>query len=289
MSAPYGSWMGSRQEEAFYAPHDLVVEVQSFLADHEALFAHESCAEVGVVFSTESNFELIARASAFADNLRNETVVGLEIAFAEVTYRLSQAAQPYDVLFFPDGKLRADHIAAEQLRRYRVLILPQCSYLTLGQAQALTEYLAAGGRIVGIGPVGANLDEQTRRTILDHPSTRMVRTIEAALSDQVLGQPQVTIGAQADLGLQIQQVANAAALHIVNYAYDAEGDAIIAPEGVEVTVRLPRRCTSATLYQPGSEPRTLEIQGEGNRHTLWFDRLPVYTIVLLSDELEGKP
>jgi hypothetical protein len=82
-------------------------------------------------------------------------------------------------------------------------------------------------------------------------------------------------------------VADGVALHIVNYAYHAERDAIIAPEGVEVTLRLPRRCTTATLYQPGSEPRAIEIQAYGNQHTLCFDRLPVYTIVLLSDELEN--
>ncbi len=61
MSAPYGSWMGSVQEEAFYAPHDLVVEIQAFLAENEELFSPTAYAELGVVFSTESNFALIAR------------------------------------------------------------------------------------------------------------------------------------------------------------------------------------------------------------------------------------
>ncbi|HEX5936590.1 MAG TPA: hypothetical protein VFZ75_02695, partial [Actinomycetota bacterium] len=38
MSVPYGAWMGSVIEDAFYPPHDLAVEVQTFLADHEELF-----------------------------------------------------------------------------------------------------------------------------------------------------------------------------------------------------------------------------------------------------------
>jgi hypothetical protein len=287
MSAPYGSWMGSRQEDAFYAPHDLVVEVQSFLADNEALFSQQSYADVAVVFSTESNFELIARQAAFADNLRNETVEGLAIAFAEVTRRLSKDAQPYDVIFFPDGRLRDDQISFEQLRRYRVLLLPQCSYLTTGQAGALRQYLDAGGRIAGIGPLGANLDESTRRALLDHPGTTMLRTVEEAVSPVALGTPQVTISGEADLGLHLQRVGRGAALHLVNYAYDAGRDAVVEAEGLQISVRLPHRYGTATVFTPGAEPRPLETQVDGDMHTLWFDRLPLYMIVLFEDEAIG--
>ena len=35
MSVPYGAWMGSVVEDAFYPPHDLATEIQRFIADHE--------------------------------------------------------------------------------------------------------------------------------------------------------------------------------------------------------------------------------------------------------------
>ena len=53
MSLPYGSWMGSEIQDAFYAPHELCVEIGGFLAEHEALYSTESAADVRVVFSIE--------------------------------------------------------------------------------------------------------------------------------------------------------------------------------------------------------------------------------------------
>jgi hypothetical protein len=40
MSVPYGAWMGSEIEDAFYAPHDVAAEIQAFIADlaDEGLF-----------------------------------------------------------------------------------------------------------------------------------------------------------------------------------------------------------------------------------------------------------
>ncbi len=282
MSAPYGSWMGSRQEDAFYAPHELVVEIQSFIAEHEQLYSTQSYAEVGVVFSTESNFELIARQAAFADNLRNESVAGLEIAFWEVAARLSRARQPYDVLFFPDNKLRADHITFEQFERYRTLVLPQCSYLTANQADALGRYLEQGGRIVAIEPLGANLPAMTRRAILEHPGTTVYRSTEEALAGGVAQSRQVQLDHEADLGLHVQRLADgAAAVHIVNYGYDAGQDRVVPAEGVQLSIRLPRVYASATLLVPGAEGREVEVAVEGTTHRVSLDQLATYTVVLL--------
>ena len=35
MSVPYGAWLGSIEQDSFYPPHELCVEIQDFLADHE--------------------------------------------------------------------------------------------------------------------------------------------------------------------------------------------------------------------------------------------------------------
>jgi hypothetical protein len=239
---------------------------------------------VGVIFSPESNFNLIARQAAFSDNLRNETAAGLEIAFWELTAELSRQAQPYDVVFFPDGKLREDRTDVGQLRRYRTLLLPQCSYLTSRQADALRGYLADGGHLVALGPVGVNLPSEAREAIMAHAGTTICRTMDEAFVAALAGSAQVTLNRPADLGLHVQHVPGGVALHLVNYDYDRAADAVKAAEGVEIGIRLPHRYTSATLYVPGREPRAMELQTDGNVYTLWFDRLPVYSIVLLKDE-----
>src|SRR5215217_7412915 len=150
MSVPYGAWMGSVIQDSFHPPHELCVEIQQFLAEHEQLFSRRSYAEIAVIFSVESDFQRIARRDQFADNRANSSRGGV-IPFWQVTQALSDAAQPYDVIFFPDGDLRPDTITAEQLHQYRTVILPDCTFLTATQAQVLESYLEAGGRVLALG------------------------------------------------------------------------------------------------------------------------------------------
>jgi len=130
MSVPYGAWMGSVIEDAFYPPHDVTIEIQTFLADHEDLFGRDpSLAEVAVVFSIESNYRALAAREVMADNRTNEMPEG-EHPFGVVCDALSGAMQPYDVVFFPDGDLRPDDLERQDLHGYRTVILPTCSFLT---------------------------------------------------------------------------------------------------------------------------------------------------------------
>src|SRR5574341_617553 len=66
MSVPYGSWMGSVIQDSFYAPHDLCVEIQSFLSDHDFLYSSQTYSDTGLIYSVESNSQLIARRDLFA-------------------------------------------------------------------------------------------------------------------------------------------------------------------------------------------------------------------------------
>ncbi|MDP9184897.1 MAG: hypothetical protein M3O29_04415, partial [Actinomycetota bacterium] len=89
MSVPYGAWMGSVIEDAFYPPHDVTVEIQSFIADHEELYGRDpSLAEVAVVFSIESNYRALAAREVMADNRTNEMPEG-EHPFGMVCEELS--------------------------------------------------------------------------------------------------------------------------------------------------------------------------------------------------------
>src|SRR6185437_6796380 len=202
MSLPYGSWMGSEIEDAFYAPHELCAEIGGFLADHEPLFSSESAAEVGIVFSVESSLaqEEAARV-ALANNRLN--LVSDELApFWAASEALCDALQPYDVVMFPDGTLRADTVTAEVLDRYSALVLPDCANLTAHQADALLGYLDGGGRAIVTGRLGETLPGDRRERLAGHSAIVRVAGPEgvvAALPDgpQVIAPP----GLDAAIGL----------------------------------------------------------------------------------------
>src|SRR4051794_7231466 len=107
MSVPYGAWMGSIEQDSFWAPHQLCTEIQQFLARNEHLFGRTSAADVAVIYSVESNFQRIARRDQFANNRLNVSRAEV-VPFWDVPEALANDAQPYDVVFFPDGTNRPD-------------------------------------------------------------------------------------------------------------------------------------------------------------------------------------
>ena len=98
---------------------------------------------------------LEARDPALADNTLNLTAES-SLPFWSICDLLAVEIQPFDVVFFPDGRLRADDVIDETIAGYETVVVPHCGYLTEGQAKALLGYLDAGGRVARIGPLGAN-------------------------------------------------------------------------------------------------------------------------------------
>jgi hypothetical protein len=277
MSVPYGSWMGSVIEDAFYAPHGLCVEIQSFLADHERLFSPRTYAEVAVVYSIGSASELVARRDAFADN-RTNVSGSVEVPFAGACRSLSDARQPYDVLFFPEGELRADDLTLADIRRFRTLVLPACHHLTEWQAALLLEYLEAGGRLVAIGPLGENLDEAARRALLDHAGTAAVAELDMG---GLPGGPQLVVDPSvADFAACVHRLDGGAALHLIRYDHDDAADAVVPLRRLELELRLPETFTRATPFDPTGAMSVSSSAGDG-LHRLVLEDVPLYGIVLL--------
>jgi hypothetical protein len=213
MSVPYGSWLGSVIEDAFYAPHDLCVEIQSFLADNEHLFSRETYSETAVVYSVRSMSELMAKRDAFADNRTNESA-DVPVPFVDACRALSDASQPYDVVFFPEGELRPDTLTDDDLAQYRTLVLPQPADLTDAQ-RALLERFA--GRIV----------------------------------DEVdLSEPQVVVEGADDLVVSLQRVERGCAVHLLRYTYDEEADRVPELPELALEIRLSERFRTASPASP---------------------------------------
>jgi hypothetical protein len=278
MSLPYGSWMGSEIEDAFYAPHELCVEIGGFLAEHEALFSAESAAEVGVVFSIESSLEQEEAArTALANNILN--LLPDQLApFWAASEALCDALQPYDVVMFPDGALRADTVTAADLARYRVLVLPDCGILTDRQADALLGYLDGGGRAIVAGRLGDNLDPVRQKRLAGH-----ARALRVAAPAQVVPAlpdgPQVTAPEGLDAAVGLHRVADGVAVHILRYAYDAAADRVRDLQEMEIRVRLEDvHVTAAEAVPSGVD---VELASAGPVHTLRLRDVPLYTIVIL--------
>ncbi|MEA2527927.1 MAG: hypothetical protein QOF73_5154 [Thermomicrobiales bacterium] len=279
MSVPYGAWLGSIEEDSFWAPHDLCVEIQSFLADNEHLFSRSTYHEVGVVFSVESNFRRVARRDQFANNRLNVSG-NVSIPFWDICDSLSNAAHPYDVVFFPDGELRPDTLTVEDLLPYRTLILPDCHILTPAQAKLIAGYLEQGGHVLVWGEFAANLPDADRQRIVEHPGVR-VAEIDAPFSvERVADGPQVLLDESPDLALCIQRVARGAAVHLIRYDYDEESDATPVLPELTIEVRLPNRFERLAIHSPVGEVRG-ELTTNGDVHRLVLRDVPLYCVAVL--------
>jgi hypothetical protein len=281
MSVPYGAWMGSVIEDAFYPPHDLAVEIQTFLADHEELFGRgPTLAEVAVVFSIESNYRALAAREVMADNRTNEMPEG-EQPFGVVCDTLSAAVQPYDVVFFPEGELRPDEPERQDLRRYRTVILPSCSFLTPVQADLVEAFVDGGGHLVVLGDLGLNLDADRRERILAHPSTMTgdVASFSLASLDGA-AQLRVTGGGPTDAATTLQAIDAGAALHLIRYDHDEDIDAVAPLDHLELELRVPFDVASCEVVDPHGTTK-LSWEATGREVRLRLDAVPLYAIVVL--------
>jgi hypothetical protein len=272
--------MGSVIQDSFNPPHELCVEIQTFLAEHEHLFSSKTASETAVVYSVETEFQRESGRGIFADNRYNQDTneVGL---FWQVCESLSNAAQPYDVVFFPDGELRADTLQAEALRQYRTVILPDCRYLTKAQGQLLHDYLKSGGYLLVLGELGSNVPVDEQALILRHRGTRRITNSLGFERSWLPGEPQVRISPEADLAVNIQSVDAGLALHIIRYDYDFEKDRVPNLDGLDLELSLPGDFSSAEVFAPNELPEAkLEIISDGLYH-LELKNIPLYSIILL--------
>ena len=147
MSVPYGAWMGSVIEDSFWAPHDVNVEIQDFITQNERLYSTETFSEVAVAFSIQSAYDW-----------EEHTGWKVKFPFWPAVEGLVEQRQPFDVVVLPEGVLREDWITSEDLARYRTVVLPECTFLTPAQVEAIRGYLDHGGRVISTGELGPNLD-----------------------------------------------------------------------------------------------------------------------------------
>jgi hypothetical protein len=280
MSVPYGAWMGSIEQDAFCPPHDLCVEIQSFLAAHEHLLSRQTWNEVAVVYSVESEFQRVARRSEVANDQRNP-VSGELIPFWQICDALCDWAQPYDVVFFPEGTLRPDALSVADFAHYRTVILPDCHFLTTNQAELLTSLLDDGKQLCVVGDLGTNLPTALRMRLLKHPGLRRVDLRQMMELADILDAPQVRLLPASDLMINLQRTGDGAAIHIIRYDFDGGSDAAPLLPELTLDVRIDKRFDTISLHSPdGVMDGVLERNGEWAQ--LRLRDVPLYAIVALT-------
>lgn len=270
MSVPYGAWMGSVIEDSFWAPHELNVEIQDFITEHERLYTTETYSEVLVAFSIQSAYDW-------------EEHQGWkeQFPFWTAAEGLVEQHQPFDVAVLPEGKLREDWVTVDDLARYRTVVLPGCTSLTDAQVAAIQGYLERGGLVVATGEVGGNLDPQARAALLGHP--RLVRTTDVLAAD-FAGGPQAHVDPGIDLALNISRVGDKeAAIHVIRYDYDEERDEVPVLDRMTIDVRVGRPFRTVTALSPGGEAQAeLTFSRERREmHRIELTNVPLYTVLLL--------
>ncbi len=268
MSVPYGAWMGSVIEDSFWAPHDLNVEIQDFITDNERLYSTETFSEVAVLFSIQSAYDW-------------EEHRGWKerFPFWSTVDGLVEQHQPFDVVVLPEGKLREDWITSGDLSRYRTLVLPECTFLTPAQVEALRGYLEHGGHVIATGELGSNLDPSDRASLFGHP--HLVRSTAVGAQDFV-GGPQVVIDPGVDLAVNIHKVGDKeAAVHVIRYDYDEERDEVPVLDRMDLDVRLSRPFRSVKALSPLGEvgARLTFSRERREMHRVELENVPLYVVV----------
>ena len=91
------------------------------------------------------------------------------------------------------------------------------------------------------------------------------------------------MSASDDVAVNVHRLADgAAALHLVNYDYDADNDHVSPVKAVDVTVRLPFEPATATLVTPGGGVQPVGIDVVDGMAKVGIAELGVYAIVVFA-------
>jgi hypothetical protein len=196
---------------------------------------------------------------------------------------LSNAAQPYDVLLFPDGSLRPDSLTLEDVSQYHTLILPDCRFLTDAQLLLLREFLNRNGTLLVMEELGTNLSPTERGTVLEHPNTRLVEDVDRFDPAWLpLGQ-QVRYSTRADIAVNPQRVDSGLAIHRLRYDFSFEEDRVPQLDELNLDLHLRGVFNTLEVFSPGEPPQAM-LEASEDTHHIRLKNVPLYSILLLKEQ-----
>jgi hypothetical protein len=272
---------------------------------HRALFADpgkEPYAEIALAYSIPTLMYHDYQHSAAAAPLK---------ALAGIARALEEGHLPFDIVIFNHPEIHADRVTLDQLKRYRLVVLPALECLADSQIQLLKEYLQAGGTLGLLGPCGIrNEDNLARaeppldrwrkvgqvvdllpgREFLPPRTTESPRTRE--LTQQVVVAVRQALGHEAILAGDLPRMLwlttwrhhdDLLSVHFVNYDVDYNSGRATPTSPAALTVTLPPGIAAeeAAWLVPGQASQPMPVQSEGRRAAVTLPSIRVYGILTI--------
>ena len=208
---------------------------------------------------------------------------------------------PFDVAILNHPEIHSDYVTLDDLKRYRLLVLPEIECLSDAQVEKISQYLDAGGSIGIIGKTGVRDENNQPResSPVDHwrehgrvidltPDPYFGKNREPE-SEQAFATTRAVLAAtrqalnddlilQGDLPRLLwaktwAHDCGVASFHFVNYDIDFESAQATPTQPVRVTVRLPAGIEPAeAAVSPGLWRRSdweARPGSSGERHRAW--------------------
>jgi len=294
MSVPYGAWMGNTIRDAFWPPRSVTAQVQDFLFEHEDFYPAGPVKGAAVLYSYRSNYWRDAHRGGSANGdaeaankVRLDVMTtdwgnsSVPMPFWDVIRYLSSRNALYDVKMMPDGELREDDFDGDSLTEYRMLIVPDCCDMTCEQENAILRYAEKGAPVLIYGALSdrTGLAEQLRKL----ENVRFIPediTEFGRIFDEVSDPTASVICADRRVGIHRYDTVEGAWIHLLNYDYREETDAVEKIGELTLTLR----------DLPGEQIRVYHLDGEGSADefaAVWekdglhltLRDLPLYTVV----------
>ena len=271
MSVPYGAWMGSVIEDSFWAPHDVVVEIQDFLFEHEELYSTRSFSEAAVAFSVQGAFDWVERNGS-----------GSRFPFWAACDGLVEQHQPFDVVVFPEGVLREDALTLEDLGAVPDVDPAAVLVPHTGAGRGRARVPGAGRPRAGDGRAGDQ--PRRRRSVGASSATRRCSTRTGVRAEDFAGGPQVSIQGGPDLAVNVHRIGDKrAAIHVIRYDYDEARDEVPVLDAMQLDVRLSRPFRMVKTFSPLGEvgARLTYSREIREMHRLELEHVPLYFVAVL--------
>lgn len=304
MAVPYGAWMGNTIKNSFNPPADVTEEVQGFLSSHEDLYSKRSGSDIMVLYSFPSYYWR-ETASGYSGNLVDDDRSGLlsyrvddinspdtsRLPFWEVIKCLSDNQINYDVKFAADGELKRDDLCFDDIKNYKLIILPDCEILTKNQTEVLRRFAEGGSELIILGRAAENIpgwlsDMKGRKNVLYCENTlskvESLENFSRCFSDAYEGVWQVKVD-NPNVGVQMHRTADGLAIHLLNYSYSKEKDAMVTIPQLKVKLREGGKFNSIKMYTPDDRPIKYSCESDGTDICLTLYNLPIYVIIGLHE------
>ncbi len=287
----------------------VVREYWAFRHEHRALFMREGRsrhAEVAVAYSIPTQMYAEYKGNVRAPHFNDVSGIGRALFEAHI---------PFGAFILQHPQMRPDHWAAEDLARYRLVILPSVECISDEQIAQLGEYLQGGGTVAVIGEFGLrdenNLPREAPALGLLRAQGRVVQLLDGghmhhnratesdatrAIVEQAITEVRAALGGETLLDGQIPRMLWASAwrheaagadllsVHFVNYDVDFETATATPTEPFEVAIRLPEgmaRPREALWLTPDGASRPLLMQRAGGVVTVQAPSVRIYGVLVL--------